>query len=97
MATEKREKRDILPLDKLPLDKLPLDKETLKQEFDLSHFDINSVIRGAQLTLVGGKLSKTAGDMLFWNRLADCKKLTERSRIRPSSPPITTDKPALLS
>ncbi|KAI8248993.1 hypothetical protein K4K58_011170 [Colletotrichum sp. SAR11_239] len=53
MTTEKREKRDILPLDKLPLDKLPLDKETLKQEFDLSHFDLNSVIRGAQLTLVG--------------------------------------------
>nr|XP_036582315.1 uncharacterized protein CTRU02_07881 [Colletotrichum truncatum]KAF6790975.1 transmembrane protein [Colletotrichum truncatum] len=34
-------------------EKLPFDKEKLKQEFDLSHFDINSVIRGAQLTLVG--------------------------------------------
>ncbi|KAF9870419.1 transmembrane protein [Colletotrichum karsti] len=51
MATERHEKGG--KLDKIPFDKLPIDKETLKQEFDLSHFDINSVIRGAQLTLVG--------------------------------------------
>ncbi|OLN87712.1 hypothetical protein CCHL11_05711 [Colletotrichum chlorophyti] len=44
MATaEKPEKRD----------KLNINKETLKQEFDLSHFDLNSVLRGIQLTLVG--------------------------------------------
>ncbi|OBR05226.1 Transmembrane protein UsgS [Colletotrichum higginsianum IMI 349063] len=35
------------------LDKLPFDKERLKQEFDLSHFDLNQILRGIQLTLVG--------------------------------------------
>jgi hypothetical protein len=46
MATASREKRDILA---------PADKEKLKQAFDISHFDLNAVIRGIQLTLVGGK------------------------------------------
>ena len=32
------------------------DKEKLKAAFDVSHFDINAILRGAQLTLVGGKL-----------------------------------------
>lgn len=32
-----------------------VDKEKLKQAFDVSHFGINTVIRGAQLTLVGGE------------------------------------------
>lgn len=32
---------------------LPIDKEKLKKQFDISHFDINAVIRGVQLTLVG--------------------------------------------
>jgi hypothetical protein len=42
------------PADKLQhtLDKI--DKDKLKQKFDLSHFGLNAVIRGAQLTLVGG-------------------------------------------
>ncbi|KAI0122327.1 formamidase [Daldinia grandis] len=36
------------------VDKLgKLDKEDLKKAFDLSHFDLNAVIRGIQLTLVG--------------------------------------------
>ncbi|KAK4124134.1 hypothetical protein N657DRAFT_571761 [Parathielavia appendiculata] len=30
-----------------------LDKDKLKQRFDVSHFDINAIIRGIQLTLVG--------------------------------------------
>ncbi|KAK3320013.1 hypothetical protein B0T19DRAFT_445789 [Cercophora scortea] len=30
-----------------------IDKEKLKEKFDTSHFDINAIIRGAQLTLVG--------------------------------------------
>lgn len=34
---------------------LKLDKDTLKQAFSLSNFDINAVLRGVQLTLVGGK------------------------------------------
>jgi hypothetical protein len=31
-----------------------IDKEKLKKQFDISHFDINAVLRGVQLTLVGG-------------------------------------------
>ncbi|KZL65842.1 transmembrane protein UsgS [Colletotrichum tofieldiae] len=60
MATaEQREPREKLDkqldkqLDKLPLEKLPFDKEKLKQEFDMSHFDLNQILRGIQLTLVG--------------------------------------------
>lgn len=30
-----------------------IDKEKLKQKFDISNFDLNAVLRGAQLTLVG--------------------------------------------
>ncbi|KAI0475036.1 formamidase [Xylariaceae sp. FL0804] len=30
-----------------------LDKETVKKAFDMSHFDLNAILRGAQLTLVG--------------------------------------------
>lgn len=37
---------------KLPID---IDKEDLKKAFDLSHFDINAILRGAELTLVGGE------------------------------------------
>ncbi|KAK1673078.1 transmembrane protein UsgS [Colletotrichum godetiae] len=57
MATsEKGEKRDKLEgqIDK-QLDKLPIDKERLKREFDLSHFDVNQILRGIQLTLVGAQ------------------------------------------
>ncbi|KAK0724819.1 hypothetical protein B0H67DRAFT_116091 [Lasiosphaeris hirsuta] len=32
---------------------LTVDKEKLKKQFDISHFDLNAVIRGIQLTLVG--------------------------------------------
>lgn len=38
---------------KSPVD---IDKEDLKKAFDLSHFDINAILRGAELTLVGGAL-----------------------------------------
>ncbi|EEY21340.1 transmembrane protein UsgS [Verticillium alfalfae VaMs.102] len=34
-------------------EKLHVDKEKLKQQFDVSHFGLNSVLRGAQLTFVG--------------------------------------------
>jgi hypothetical protein len=32
-----------------------LDKDELKKAFDISHFDLNAILRGIQLTLVGGK------------------------------------------
>ncbi|KAJ0297856.1 hypothetical protein COL5a_011133 [Colletotrichum fioriniae] len=57
MATsEKGQRRDKLEgqIDK-QLDKLPIDKERLKREFDLSHFDLNQILRGIQLTLVGAQ------------------------------------------
>lgn len=31
-----------------------IDKEKLKRKFEMNHFSVNSVIRGMQLTLVGG-------------------------------------------
>lgn len=37
----------------------PIDKAQLKKWFDVSHFDLNAVIRGIQLTGVGG-LSRPA-------------------------------------
>ncbi|KAI0857554.1 transmembrane protein UsgS [Xylaria cubensis] len=36
-----------------PNNNLKLDKDKVKEAFDLSNFDINAVLRGAQLTLVG--------------------------------------------
>lgn len=38
----------------LPLD---IDKAQLKKAFDISHFDLNAILRGIELTLVGGRLS----------------------------------------
>lgn len=35
----------------LPID---IDKEKLKKAFDMSHFDLNAILRGIELTLVGG-------------------------------------------
>jgi len=32
-----------------------VDREKLKKAFDVSHFDLNAVIRGVQLTLVGAQ------------------------------------------
>lgn len=32
----------------------PQGKEQLKSAFDISHFDLNAILRGVQLTLVGG-------------------------------------------
>jgi hypothetical protein len=34
---------------------IKFDKEKLKKAFDVSNFDINAVLRGVQLTLVGGE------------------------------------------
>jgi hypothetical protein len=31
-----------------------IDKDKLKQKLDVSHFDLNAILRGVQLTLVGG-------------------------------------------
>lgn len=34
-----------------------LDKDKLKHKLDVSHFDFNAILRGAQLTMVGGMFS----------------------------------------
>lgn len=41
-----------------------LDKSKLKKSFDVSHFDLNAIIRGVQLTLVGGMLMAL---LRFWD------------------------------
>ncbi len=48
----------ISKLDKLQekLDK-KIDKEELKKALDISHFDLNAILRGIQLTLVGGEFA----------------------------------------
>lgn len=51
-AMEARERRpQPKPELELPIE---IDKEKLKKRFDVSHFDINAILRGAELTLVGG-------------------------------------------
>ena len=49
------------------IDKLEekLDKEELKKALDISHFDINAILRGAQLTLVGGGFIALQGGFNF--------------------------------
>ncbi|KAL2694636.1 hypothetical protein Neosp_001221 [[Neocosmospora] mangrovei] len=50
--------------DKIQVDKDKL-KEKFEEKFDLSHFDFNAIIRGAQLTLVGGKYTTPENPALF--------------------------------
>lgn len=52
MAARERRPQSKAERVELPVD---IDKEKLKKAFDVSHFDINAVLRGAELTLVGGK------------------------------------------
>lgn len=47
--SEARQRRPSKP--ELPVD---IDKEKLKKAFDISHFDLNAVLRGVELTFVGG-------------------------------------------
>lgn len=45
------------PERELPVD-INIDKEKLKNAFDLSHFDINAILRGVELTMVGGRCGR---------------------------------------
>jgi hypothetical protein len=40
---------------RIPVRVSEADKEKLKKAFDISHFDLNAIIRGVQLTGVGGE------------------------------------------
>jgi hypothetical protein len=52
--SKRKEERDMATTSEKLQDRLKrVDAEKVKQNFDLSHFDLNAVIRGAQLTLVG--------------------------------------------
>lgn len=46
-----------------------IDKEKLKKAFDVSHFDLNAVLRGIQLTLVGGE--RLSLPSLAWQLMID--------------------------
>lgn len=79
-------------VDKLPLD---VDKEKIKRKLDVSNIGPNAVLRGIQLTFVGGKLSRvstyvTLSDLTL---LTTDAQLIEPCRTRPSSRPSTTNKP----
>jgi hypothetical protein len=86
------------------------EKQKLKKAFDLSHFDINAILRGIQLTLVGGekKTHPTLCPIHDDNYLIMSAKLTAsypscslqrivHYKIPKSSPMITTDKQPWLS
>lgn len=73
----------------LPVD---IDKEKLKQAFDLSHFDINAILRGAELTLVGGSF---AGLHLRYGLGTDSVQPTELSRTQPCLQVTTTSRPSM--
>lgn len=50
-VSEARQRRPASSKPELPVD---IDKEKLKKAFDISHFDLNAILRGIELTLVGG-------------------------------------------
>lgn len=54
---EARERRPKGKTEKGEAVDVAIGKEELKKAFDLSHFDINAILRGAELTLVGGALN----------------------------------------
>lgn len=77
---------------------LHVDKEKVKEAFDLSHFDVNTVIRGAQLTLVGGKqtrILRRAIQLVMLTMIPSFKPI-EPFRTPPSSQTITTARPPWL-
>lgn len=76
---------------KSPVD---IDKEDLKKAFDLSHFDINAILRGAELTLVGGEFD---GFCPHRGLGIDSLQPTELSRTQPCLQVTTTNKPYMLS
>ena len=74
-----------------------IDKEKLKKAFDVSHFDINAVLRGIQLTLVGGEQICSRVQYITRGLGTDDRRylqLTGLSRIPVSSHPSITDRPS---
>ncbi len=65
-----------------------MDKEKLRKAFDFSHFDVNAVLRGVQLTLVGGKQSYTPGHMPLDTILLADTDIEDSSKGPPESRPF---------
>jgi hypothetical protein len=60
-----------------------VEHRSLRESLEISNFDLNAVLRGAELTVVGGEqatLTRCTG-----NRLTKSTKLFELYRIRPFS------------
>ena len=73
----------------------PIDKEKLKEKFDISHFDLNAVIRGIQLTGVGGMFTSQL-PLAMPDTDAESQPI-ERFRTQTSSPRNTTGRRPLQS
>ena len=60
----------------------------------MSNFDPNAIIRGAQLTVVGGEHVPVAVESSWGQLLTDVVQRSERCRIRGSSSMSITDRPS---
>jgi len=69
-----------------------LSQEQLKKKLEVSNFHPNAILRGVQLTIVGGQFPLTGNS----TSNADDGKLTGRCRILRSSHPSTINKLLLL-
>ena len=59
-------------------DPVYIDKQKLKKAFDVSRFDVNAILRGIQLTLVGGKQAPQP-ILLRYLQLPSGQRLTVRA------------------
>jgi hypothetical protein len=69
-----------------------LTQEELKKKFEISNFDLNAILRGAQLTVVGGTHSIQARKRQHPIIADHYFKLFERYRTRVSSHQSTINK-----
>lgn len=76
------------PERELPVD-INIDKEKLKHAFDVSHFfDINAILRGIELTMVGGNSLHDPSECI--GPVTDIVQPTELCRTLACSPPTIT-------
>lgn len=66
----------------------PEQEEKLKKKLEIKNFDLNAILRGAQLTVVGGMVTYTHLSII----ISDQDKLYERYRTRLSSLPSIINK-----
>lgn len=71
-----------------------INKEKLKKAFDFSHFDINAILRGIELTLVGGVYSEVQVPSCCL-ALTPTLQQTELFKIQACSPVNTTSRPPM--